>query len=467
MLKQLRSHSFLVSAISLSTLVLFVASSARHFFLKSSAFDLGIYDQVVYLMSQGLPPISSFLGFHHLGNHVAFSVYPLAILYKIYASVHWLFLVQAISLSIGAWPIWLLARQAGLAVSLSGAVVIAYLLYPLLFNVNLFDFHPEVMAVPAILFSIWAARADKILGFCVALVFILGCKDALAPLVAAMGVWLILFEKRRLYGWIALIAGSAWFFMVIEWIIPFFSGAEAEAVGRYAYLGDSVLEIFQNIFLKPQLVLAQVFNLATLQYLALLVVPLLWGLSPRHLAPLVAVIPTFAFNILATNENMMSFDKQYSLPILPFLMVAVISTLAAGGGWLRSRRWIILWSLVTFMVLANYGRFISGYSKVMKTLPASQAAIAQVQTKGGVLTDDYLAPHLSQRQTIHLFCGRTFDPSFKSYDYIVTNTRNLRKLRRDCVRQTIDQLKNHPEFQLSYENKKVYVFTRKGVAQSG
>jgi uncharacterized membrane protein len=201
--------------------------------------------------------------------------------------------------------------------------------------------------------------------------------------------------------------------------------------------------------------------------LGLLVVPLLWGLSPRHLAPLVAVIPTLAFNILATNENMMSFDKQYSLPILPFLMVAVISTLAAGGGWLRSRRWIILWSLVAFMALANYGRFISGYSKVMKTLPASRAAIAQVQTKGGVLTDDYLAPHLSQRQTIHLFCGRTFDPSFKSYDYIVTNTRNLRKLRRNCVRQTIEQLKNHPEFQLSYENKKVYVFTRKGVAQSG
>jgi len=466
MLKQPHSHSFLVGAISLSTLVLFVASSARHFLLKSSAFDLGIYDQVVYLISQGLPPISSFLGFHHLGNHVAFSVYPLAILYKIYASVHWLFLVQAISLSIGAWPSWLIACQAGLTASLSGAVVIAYLLYPLLFNVNLFDFHPEVMAIPAILFSIWAARAGRILGFCVALVFILGCKDALAPLVAAMGVWLILFEKRRLCGWIALIAGSAWFLLVIEWIIPLFSGAEAEAVDRYAYLGNSVLEIFQNIFLKPQLVLGQVFKVTTLQYLFLLVAPLLWGLSPRRLAPLIAVIPTLAFNILATNENMMAFHKQYSLPILPFLIVAVISTLAAGEGWLRSRRWIVLWSLVAFIALATYGRFTSSYLKAVKTLPASQVAIAQVQTKGGVLTDDYLAPHLSQRQTIHLFCGRTFDPSFKSYDYIVSNTQNLIRFRRKCVRQTIDQIKNDPEFQLSYDNKMVYVFTRKGISQS-
>lgn len=54
-------------------------SSLRHALFQSGAFDLGIYDQVVYLISQGQPPISSFLGFHHLGNHAAWAVYVLSL----------------------------------------------------------------------------------------------------------------------------------------------------------------------------------------------------------------------------------------------------------------------------------------------------------------------------------------------------------------------------------------------------
>jgi len=56
-----------------------------------------------------------------------------------------------------------------------------------------------------------------------------------------MGIWLLVFEKRRLYGAFALIAGTSWFLIASQVIIPFFSGSEAAAVG-YSYLGNSVLE---------------------------------------------------------------------------------------------------------------------------------------------------------------------------------------------------------------------------------
>src|SRR4028118_2345443 len=99
--------------IGVSALILFVCSSVRHALFQSSAFDLGIYDQVIYLMSQGQPPISSFLGFHHLGNHTAYAVYPISLLYKIYPEIHWLLAVQAVALALGALPTWHLARGAG------------------------------------------------------------------------------------------------------------------------------------------------------------------------------------------------------------------------------------------------------------------------------------------------------------------------------------------------------------------
>jgi hypothetical protein len=106
-----------------------------------------------------------------------------------------------------------------------------------------------------------AAQLGRVGAFCIAIAFILGCKAVLSLTVAAMGFWLLVFEKRRLCGGIALLAGVAWFAIATQWIIPVFSGHEAAAVGRYAYLGKSVLEIAQNLLLKPGLVLGKVFSL--------------------------------------------------------------------------------------------------------------------------------------------------------------------------------------------------------------
>jgi len=94
-----------------------------------------------------------------------------------------------------------------------------------------------------------------------------------------MGIWLLVFEKRRLYGVLALIAGSSWFLIASQVIIPFFSGSEAAAVGRYSYLGNSVLEIVSNLVLKPGLILGGDFTRYP-GYLGLLVLPVIWEFHP-------------------------------------------------------------------------------------------------------------------------------------------------------------------------------------------
>lgn len=452
---------FLVGWITGAALVFFLCSSVRHALFQSTAFDLGIYDQVVYLISQGLPPISSFLGFHHMGNHAAWSVYPLALLYKIYPSVYWLLAVQAVCLALGALPTWLLARQAGLTRSLSQAMAIVYLLYPLVFNLNLFDFHPEVMALPAILTAIWAARAEQKILFCATTLFALGCRDALSLTIAAMGVWLLLFEKRRFYGWFALVTGLGWFVLVTQWIIPMFKGGGVAAVARYKYLGHSVLEIAQNMLLKPGLVLGKLLTWHTANYLLLVVSPVLWGLSPRHLAPLIVAVPTLVLNILSRVVTQQDLHHQYSLPVLPFLLVAVIATLSSGRGWLRSRRWIILWSLVAFLLLQKSNFLARQYVRALDSWRPSQEAIAQIQTQGGVLADIYLAPHVTHRAMVRPALPKFLPKFLSKCDYVLVNLRLYRDKDRDLFQQTVNQLKRNPEFQLTYQQDKVYLFTRK------
>jgi uncharacterized membrane protein len=291
MTKRPLEFSYLSFIIGISTLILFTCSSVRHALFQSTAFDLGIFDNAIYLISQGQKPFINFIGFHILGDHAAWILYPLALTYKITPDVHWLFGIQAISLAFGALPTWYLAIEAGLSKARAYGMAVAYLLYPLIFNVNLFDFHPEVIALPLILGAVLAARLKKLWWFVIAIVIILGCKAVLALTVIGMGAWLLIWEKKFWYGAIALFGGTVWFIVATQIVIPAFSGQEAAAVGRYDFLGNSVLEIATNLVFKPGLVLGRIFTLANLEYLVLLFLPLIWGLSPQHSSPLVAGTP--------------------------------------------------------------------------------------------------------------------------------------------------------------------------------
>ncbi len=446
-------------------ILLFICSSLRHLLFQSGAFDLGIYDQVVYLMSQGEAPISSILGFHHMGNHAAWAVYPLALLYKIYPSAYWLLAVQAVSLALGAIPTYYLAKQASLKENQAVIMSAVYLLYPLIFNVNLFEFHPEVMAIPVFLGVVLAARSQKFVWFCAGTIFILGCKAVLSLTVAAMGFWLLIFEKRRTYGVFALIAGCSWFLIATQLIIPTFSNSEAAAVARYSYLGDSVLDIVANLFIKPELILGKVFSPATFGYLALLIAPVIWGLTPKHIAPLISATPTLVINILSQKPEQRDLIHQYSLPILPFLILALISSLAANKSWLRNPRTILIWALVAFLALGKYGFFWSRYLRSIDTWQATREAIALVETKEAVLTTHSIFPHLTHRQKIQFVDDLSGGvPDLNKFKYILLNVRHPDGSRNPkFAASLVNQLKNNKLFEIVKERDEVYLFVKKSV----
>lgn len=451
-----------VAWVLLSTAILFAASSTRHALFWSGAFDLGYFDQALYLISRGLPPVVSFWGYHFMGGHADWILYPIAALYWLYADVHWLFAIQAIALAIAALPVYHLSLQAGLKASWARVMVLAYLLYPLVFNINLFDFHPEVMATPLFFTAVWAARSDRVGWFTLCTVLILGCRDALSLSVAAMGFWLLVFERKRLCGAIALGAGTAWFLLATQVVIPMFRPAGVESVSRYAYLGDSVLDIALNLVLRPDLVLGRVFSLGTLEYLLLVFVPVLWGLSWRHLLPLVPALPKFVINILSDAPAQRDLVHQYSLPILPFLILAMISALAAQQTWVNRQRIAVIWATVSFLVLAKFGHFWTLYVRYLDNWGATQAAVAQLQpTTGGVLTNSNLGPHLTHRQILHITNVYAPTTDFSPYQYVLLNVRHPAWLSTpDYMAQLREQLQADPNFVLQAQRQEVYLFAR-------
>ncbi|MBW4663908.1 MAG: DUF2079 domain-containing protein [Chroococcus sp. CMT-3BRIN-NPC107] len=444
-----------------SALILFICSTLRHILFRSTAFDLGIFDQAIYLISQGNTPISSLMDFHILGDHAAFIFYPLALLYKLYPSVYWLFAVQGLGLASGALFTWYIARYRGVKADMEIAISSVYLLYPLVFNVNLFDFHPEVIAVPALLGAILAAQLGQVGWFCLAILIVLSCKAVLSLTVVAMGFWLLIFEKKRWCGAIAIFAGINWFLVSTQVIIPFFSGQEAAAVGRYSYLGNSVKDIAQNLLLNPGVVFGKILSLDNLGYLVLLFIPIAWGLSLSSLKPLIGAIPCIALNMLADYQPQKDLVHQYSLPALPFLLLAVISSLAVGKGWLHNKRAIILWSLVTFLLLAKFTYFGGKYLEYTDTWQATNQAISQIQTQGGVMTTAEIAPHLSSRQLIKFTNVDVPPANLQEFDYFLLNVRHPGWLsNREFAKTLIDRLQKAPEFSLKYQRDDVYLFTK-------
>ncbi|MFP4297619.1 MAG: DUF2079 domain-containing protein [Spirulinaceae cyanobacterium] len=454
------NHSFMAVLVAGSTLLLFFCSSLRHALFKSNAFDLGLLDQFTYLLSQGLPPVVSLVGYNFFGDHVALIFYPLSLLYRIYPDVHWLLFIQALSLSLGSWIVWALAKQAQLRERKARILAIAYLLYPVIFNANLYDFHSEVIAIPALLGAVWSARARKIGLFLGLVLLVLSCKVVLSLTVAAMGIWLWGWEKQRKLGLMALGLGVAWFAIATQWIIPSILAVEHHAVSRYAYLGDSLGEIVLNLFLKPQIILGRVFSLDTLEYLALLLFPVAWGLSWLDLAPLFCTLPTLAINILSDVSAQRNLVMQYSLPILPFLILAIISAWQRDRIWLKSHHFILTWCAIAFLALAKYGYFWTIYLDSLDTWSANRDAIALVQPSRSVLTASHIAPHLTHRQNIQIATFGSESLDLSQFHYILLSQRNPNwQSSPETVQALIAKIESLPQFQLIFERDGVVLYS--------
>lgn len=460
--------------IGISFLVLFLSSSLRHGLFQSSAWDLGIFDQAVYLISQGKPPISSFLGFHILSDHAAFILYPVSILYWIYPDVHWLLMVQALALALGIYPVFRLALFAGLTSFQSMIVGAVYLLYPAVSNISLFDFHPEVIALPAMIWMVLAARSKSIGQFCIALVITLSCKAVLSLTVAAMGLWLITVEKRKWYGVIALASGIGWFLIATQIIIPAF-GSEASSIARhvtrYKNLGDSFSDILLNILIKPHRILSRIFSVETLEYLVLLFSPVVYVFATKNLRPLLQLIPAvpaLAMNILSSENSQRNLVHQYSLPIVPFILLVVISYLQSISNLPnllpnfrhRAYKIILCWAILAFLILSRLSFFFGSYYKSIDTLQSTREAIAKIHSNESVLTTAEIAPHLTHRSSIN-FTNTDSSKHVDKFRYVLLNTRHPGWMStKQSAADLLNQLSNSNQFQLNYYKDDVYLFIR-------
>lgn len=407
---------------------LFLCSGARLYLFRSGAFDMGVFDQAVYLISQGETPNSSMLGYHILGDHASLALYPFSLFYMIWPNGYVLLVLQALILAAGAYPVWQLARLGNVSSNVAMAMVAAYLSFPLILTSNLSDFHPEVLVVPAFLMAILTARQNRRASFVLWIILALSTKEIISVTVAGFGLYLLLIEKRRFPGLFALVAGVLWFIIATKLIIPYFgNGKNPSGIWFYRYLGRSIGEILLNCITRPELWLRRFASVVTIKYLCFILVPIWWAVHPKSLAPLLAATPAILLNLLSSNPSQHGPFEQYMLPIIPFLFVVMVDAAANHRAWLARPAPIVTWS-IAMVVLGVSARLVRiqnpGETVDWQTISHVKQAVALVPPHGSVLTTFEITPHLCHRPTIDFFGVYQGHQPPHRYDHILINTKN-------------------------------------------
>ena len=365
-------------------------SALRHGLLQSNAYDLGLFDQWVWLISQGLPPMSSMEQVHVLADHGAWLLYGAGVLYRMVPSVQWLLGGQALALSLTAIPLWALAQQAGLRPRGCWLACGLWWLQPVVFNTLLFDVHPETWVMPAFGFALWAERDNRPRLWLLLLMLMLGARDGLVLVIAGMALDLAL---RRRWRWSAAALGLAagWLLLLSRWLYPLLrNGDGPKAAGR----------MFGHLLGSPLNVIQQLDWSGGLTYLLLLALPcgLLW--RRRSLPVLLISLPLVLVNLLSASPSYRTLVHHYSLPLAVLGVLAAIDGGLQGAAGRRGPAWALIWASACWLALAKPWFFTGPYLQRLAQLDQARSAITRIQPDDAVLTTSFLVPQLSQRSTI-------------------------------------------------------------------
>lgn len=401
----------------------------RHLSFNSSGFDLGIYDQVIYntlhgrwffYTTTGVPTL-------HFSNHASLNILLIAPFYLIHSGPETLLFLQPLAIGLGGLPLFWLAREKLASATAALSLLAAYLLFPTLQIVNLWDFHPPVLSVGFFMFAFYFIEKKRPGWFMVfALLAMLG-KEQLPLQVAFLGGYAIIRRRYWAVGGATIALALAWFFFVMNWLIPRYSVSDQHLfLGYYADLGDSPGAIVLTALTRPDLVLHNLWQPAKFKYLFDVLTPFAY-LPLLGLPVLLVGAPSFAINMLSGNSAM--FDAsggQYGADVAPWLAWAALFGFyyvqrGLSWRWPRIRRQTTAVLSVGLLAVALVWQLFRGYSPLALDPPQwqitthdrlAQRFITQIPPDASVAAQGKLYPHLSTRRIAYQL------PDVNDADYV-------------------------------------------------
>jgi len=326
----------LLSGILLFTLLYFSLNTLRYLSLNFHTPDLALFDQLIWLLSRGLPPYSTLLEppVHFLGNHFNLILY-------LFVPFYWLkiplpgifFFGWTFLLFLGALPIFWLGEKYLEDKLTAFLLALAFLFFPLLGNMSIFPFYPEVLSLPLFLFLLYFLERGNSWAYFLFLFLVLSVKENIPLPIIFLGTYLLCFSRKRKIGLVTLLSGVFWLLGVVKTMSLLEANlGERFFIPEFGWLGETPLEMAKNALLNPLLVGRQIFRTTNIFFLLLLgggggIFSLL---SPLSLLP---ALPSLFMVLLGENFSKVVVVSHYSAPLIPFLFWGMVK----GVGKIRKK----------------------------------------------------------------------------------------------------------------------------------
>jgi uncharacterized membrane protein len=314
----------------------------KHRYYLYDDFDLAIFTQAVDAILRGAHFVS-IRGMSFLGDHSSLILYAVAPVYALFRDPQTLLVLQTLALAAGAFPVFAIARRELESDRVAVGCAALYLLYPALGFLNLFEFHPEAFATPALLFAFRYLLERRALPAIAAAAVALLCREDVPLVVLPMAAWAWWIHRRvpapcrerTAPAWVApaalvtlAIAALVLSFAVFK---PRFNAGEAGYFQMYSQWGASASEVLAGVARNPAGAVAQLFTTPNqsqdsalkLQFHLFLLAPLAFLplASPLTLA---LALPVLGEHLLSNRPQQHQIVYQYTALLIPVYVVAAI-----------------------------------------------------------------------------------------------------------------------------------------------
>ena len=426
----------------------------HHWSLGTSAFDLGIQENVLWNTVHGDILYSSLMGGHYLGTHTSLVLLLMAPFYALAPHTETLLVLQAMVLGLAALPLFLLARKV-LESDWQGVLIATlWLSHPAVGGANFYDFHP-VACAPLFLFAavnFWWSREWR--PFWVAIVLLLSVKEEMAIVVFLLGlVTLMTGNRRQGLGLVAV--GAAAYVILQHLVIPHFAGGAHSYSWYYSDMipsGEGPRGLLTTALINPLFTLKFALAQPKALYVFQLFAPL--AMMPFFTARgAVLVSYGLAATLLASRPPLHQIGFQYALTLLALGFVGALLALHrfSGDGRRRALTAAVLLAVVTCF---HYGmiwprhHFTGGFTTIdfdyserdRRRYRELMELAERIPPDAAVLAGENLVPHVAQRRIVET-TRHLRDRKFPHYDSIlVFDNDDARRLR---MQPGLDGLRGH------------------------
>ena len=309
-----------------------------HHGLGTAAYDSGLYDQGIWLMSRFEPPFVTLMGRNLMGDHTSFVLVALVPFYWLFPAAGTMFFFQSLAIGAGAIPVYLYARRR-LEQEWFGVLFAAvYLLHPAVSWTNMENFHPDAFLGVFVGFAIYGALEEKWRVYWVFVVLSLMVKEDVSLVIVPLGIWVAIYRDRR-RGLLTVVGSIAFMLFAMFVVMRSLIGVPTRNGWRIPFGG--VRGFIETAIRNPTQIADHFRSEGRPWYVWQMSFPL--GLQFLR-APSVAMISLLVLftNTLSTFWYQFHIQYHYSLVVVPGLLFGTVYALGrvpTAGRW--NRHWSI------------------------------------------------------------------------------------------------------------------------------